>query len=93
MVKNLSVAFQKLALVKEIESLENPGGLDRRVALIPRDVGKLSSVGVSVFVESGAGEGVGFSDKEYLENGAIIQTADQIYKDKDLIVKFKGPAL
>ena len=77
MLNNLSIAFQKLALVKEIESLENPGGLDRRVALIPDDVGKLCSVGVHVFVESGAGEGVGFSDKEYLENGAVIQSADR----------------
>ena len=37
--------------------------------------------------------GVGFSDEEYLKNGAILQSADQIYKDKDIIVKFKGPAL
>jgi len=93
MLNSLSIAFQKLALVKEIESLENPGGLDTRVALIPHDVGKLRAVGVKVFVESGAGEGVGFSDEEYLENGATIQSSDQIYKEKDIIVKFKGPAL
>ncbi|MEA2114953.1 MAG: alanine dehydrogenase [Thermodesulfobacteriota bacterium] len=93
MLNKLSITLHNIALVKEIESLENPGGLDRRVALIPCDVGKLRSVGVHVFVESGAGEGVGFSDKEYLENGAIIQSADQIYKEKDIIVKFKGPAL
>ena len=93
MLQNLSIMFQKLALVKEIESLENPGGMEKRVALVPDDVGVLTSIGVEVFVESGAGEGVGFSDKEYLENGAILQSADQIYKDKDLIIKFKGPAL
>ena len=93
MLNNLSITLPNLALVKEVESLENPGGLDRRVALVPDDVGKLRSAGVQVFVESGAGEGVGFTDEEYLENGAIIQSADQIYKEKDIIVKFKGPSL
>ena len=93
MLQNLSITFQNIALVKEIESLENPGGLEKRVALIPHDVGTLTALGVNVFVESSAGEGVGFSDEEYLENGAVIQNADQIYNDKDLIIKFKGPAL
>ncbi len=82
-----------IALVKEIESPENPGGLEKRVALIPSDVQKLTASGVKVFVESGAGEGVGFSDAEYLAGDATMQSADQIYRDKDLIIKFKGPAL
>jgi len=93
MSANSSTAFRNLALVKEIESLENPGGLDKRVALTPDDTGKLSSIGVKIYVETGAGEGVGFSDEEYIENGAIIQTADTIYREKDIIVKFKGPSL
>ena len=93
MLTKPSITLQNLALVKEIESLENPGGLEKRVAIIPNDVEKLVAAGVKVFVESGAGAGVGFSDAEYLENGATIQSADQIYKDKDIIVKFKGPAL
>ena len=93
MLPNTSVILKDLALVKEIESLENPGGLEKRVAIIPHDAGKLVAAGVKVFFETGAGKGVGFSDEEYLENGATIQSADQIYKDKDIIVKFKGPAL
>jgi len=93
MLNNLSITLQNLALVKEVESLENPGGLEKRVALTPLDIGKLSSAGVTVYVESGAGEGVDFTDEEYIENGAVIQTAEQIYKDKDIIIKFKGPSL
>lgn len=85
--------FSSVALVKEIESPENPGAMERRVALVPSDVGKLTQAGVKVFVEQGAGEGVGFSDAEYLENKAILQTSEEIYKDKDLILKFKGPSL
>ena len=57
MLTKTSITLQNLALVKEIESLENPGGLEKRVAIIPHDGGTLTSVGVKVFVESGAGEG------------------------------------
>ena len=85
--------FNSIALVKEIESPENPGGLEKRVALIPSDVGKLTQQGIQVFVEYGAGEGVGFSDKEYQANNATMQSAEQIYIDKELIIKFKGPSL
>jgi len=92
-VKKLSIAFKKLALVKEVESPENPGGLEKRVALTPLDVGELTKVGINVFVEYGAGLGVDFKDEEYLDNGAIMQNADEIYIDKDMIIKFKGPSL
>ena len=85
--------YSSIALVKEIESPENPGGLEKRVALIPSDVGQLVKAGITVYVEMGAGENVGFSDDEYLKNNAVMQTAKQIYKDKALIIKFKGPAL
>ncbi len=85
--------FSSIALVKEIESPENPGGHEKRVALVPEDVGRLVQAGITLYVEYGAGEGVGFSDEEYLEHGAIMQSAEQIYKDKALIIKFKGPAL
>ena len=85
--------FKSIALVKEIESPENPGGLEKRVALIPSDVGELTKQGIQVFVEYGAGEGVGFSDEEYQDNNATMQTADEIYIDKELIIKFKGPSI
>ena len=74
--------YTSVALVKEIESPENPGGLEKRVALVPSDVGQLVEAGITVYVEIGAGEGVGFSDEEYLKNNAVMQTAEQIYKDK-----------
>lgn len=85
--------FQNIALAKEIVSPENPGGLEKRVALIPDDVGQLIQAGAQVYVEDGAGEGVGFSDDEYRQKGATMQSADEIYQEKDLIVKFKGPSL
>jgi len=86
-------AFTSIALAREIESPENPGALEKRVALIPENVGTLVSAGLKVFVEHGAGEGVGFSDEEYIAAGALMQSADEIYCDKQIIIKFKGPAL
>ena len=92
-MEKLSIKFKNIALVKEIESPENPGGLEKRVALTPNDVGELVSAGVKVFVEYGAGLGVGFEDSEYISNGALMQNEREIYVNKDMIIKFKGPSL
>jgi hypothetical protein len=86
-------SFQRIGLVRECESPENPGGLERRVALVPEDVRALVEAGIDVAVENGAGEGVGFSDEEYLAAGARFESVQEIYRDKDLLIKFKGPAM
>ncbi|TQV72619.1 alanine dehydrogenase [Exilibacterium tricleocarpae] len=86
-------AFRQVALVKEVESPENPGALERRVALVPADVERLCRAGLSLYVEHGAGAGVGFDDADYQAAGAILQDSDAIYADKDLVIKFKGPSL
>jgi alanine dehydrogenase len=85
--------FRTIGLAREITSPENPGGLEKRVALVPDDVAKLVAAGAAVFVERGAGEGVGFSDDEFKGAGATLQAPGAIYKNKDLIIKFKGLAL
>jgi alanine dehydrogenase len=85
--------YKIIGLAKEIESPENPGALEKRVALIPDDVKQLVDEGCEVFVEFGAGEGVGFSDEEYSNAGAVLQKNNELYQDKDLIIKFKGPAM
>lgn len=85
--------YKNIGLAKEIESPENPGALEKRVALVPKDVKKLVDFGCAVFVEYGAGEGVGFSNEEYLKAGASLQKNEELYQNKDLIIKFKGPAM
>ncbi len=86
-------SFKNIAVAREIASPENPGGLEKRVALVPDDVAALVSAGHSISVEFGAGEGVGFLDAEYERAGATMEGAESIYRDKDLLIKFKGPAL
>lgn len=85
--------YKTIGLAKEIESPENPGALEKRVALIPEDIKQLVDSGYEVFVEFGAGEGVGFSDEEYKKAGAVLQSNNELYQEKDLIIKFKGPAM
>lgn len=85
--------FETIAVVREVESPENPGGLEKRVALVPDDVRQLVNSGAKMFVETGAGNGVGFTDDEYSAAGAELQPASRIYQNKDLIIKFKGPSL
>ena len=85
--------YRKIGLAKEVESPENPGALEERVALTPNDVEKLISNGAQVQVETGAGLRVQFSDEEYVKAGATIVDHDELYRNKDLIVKFKGPAM
>ena len=86
-------AYQTIALARENESPENPGALEKRVALCPEDIGKLVAAGIECYVEHGAGEGIGFSDAEYQQQGATLQSAQQIYRDKDMVIKFKGPSM
>ncbi|PCI61755.1 MAG: alanine dehydrogenase [Kordiimonadales bacterium] len=86
-------AFKTIALAREVESPENPGGLEKRVALIPEDVKALIEAGLTIYVEKGAGLGVGFTDEDYMIAGAELQGPDQIYRDKDMVIKFKGPPL
>lgn len=85
--------FRIIALAKENESPENPGGLEKRVALAPPEVATLVDSGAEVFVEEGAGAGIDIPDADYMSAGARLQPASEIYKNKDLIIKFKGPAL
>ena len=69
--------FKTIAIAREVESPENPGGLEKRVALIPSDIQKLLSQGSRVFVEKGAGLGVDIADQDYKAVGAILEEGKQ----------------
>lgn len=63
-----------------------------RVGLTPDNVAAFVSKGHTVYVETKAGEGAGFSDEEYKENGAIIcKTSAEVYGTCDMLVKVKEP--
>src|SRR5688572_24995997 len=63
-----------------------------RVAMLPVGVEELTRAGHQVLIESSAGTGSGIPDHEYAEQGAkIAATAEEIYRQADLIVKVKEP--
>ena len=71
--------------------LERASG-ERRVALIPPDIKKLTSK-VSFVVESGAGREAGFDDSAYVEAGARIANSREILDSSDVVVKVRPPRL
>jgi H+-translocating NAD(P) transhydrogenase subunit alpha len=67
-------------------------GGEKRVALIPESVNRLLKKGFEVSVESGAGEDSFFSDKDYQEAGAQIESSvDSLYAGADVVVKINTP--
>jgi alanine dehydrogenase len=65
---------------------------ESRVALTPAGANELARRGHRVSVQRGAGIGSGFQDSEYVTAGAdLVETADQIWLEADLIVKVKEP--
>jgi proton-translocating NAD(P)+ transhydrogenase subunit alpha len=75
----------KVAVVKE----SAPG--ERRVALVPETVPKLTQAGLEVLVEQGAGDGAWFPDSAYSEAGASIVKTDDLYTEADVILTVTRP--
>ena len=68
------------------------GPCDRRVALTPAVVRRLTGAGHSVWVENGAGEGAMFPDTEYIRAGAqIAYSPAEVIQRIDLLPKISRP--
>ncbi len=65
-----------------------------RVGMTPAGVKELVSRGHIVFVETNAGNGVGFTDEDYTLSGAeILPTPEEVFAKSELIIKVKEPQL
>jgi len=65
---------------------------ETRVGLVPSGVTALREAGHEVLVESHAGEGSSLTDREYMQAGAaILESAADVWKRADLVVKVKEP--
>ncbi|SDG03441.1 L-alanine dehydrogenase [Limimonas halophila] len=63
-----------------------------RVGLVPAGVRELVHHGHTVYVESGAGAGIGLNDGEYqAAGGEIVADADAVFANAEMIVKVKEP--
>src|SRR5215208_6552801 len=76
----------RIAVLKEESSVEP------RVAATPETVKKLSALGATVAVESGAGVAAGLSDQRYRDSGAeIAEGSAAALRDADLVLKVRRP--
>jgi len=65
---------------------------ERRVALVPESVAKLTAAGIEVLVQAGAGESAFFLDDAYKAAGATISPdAQSLFSTADVIVKVQRP--
>ncbi|MTB50222.1 alanine dehydrogenase [Lewinella sp. W8] len=63
-----------------------------RVALTPGGTMELVRRGHTVYVQTGAGVGSGYSDEDYVEAGAeVLPTIEDVYAKSETIVKVKEP--
>jgi len=76
----------KLGVAKETA----PG--ERRVALVPEALGKLTAAGLEILVERGAGTGSSIPDAAYEDAGATIVSTDALYAGADAIVRVAKPS-
>ena len=75
-----------IGVPKEIKNNEN------RVAVTPSGVAEFTKHGHTVYVQSTAGIGSGFSDDDYIQAGAqILPSIEDTYKIAEMIVKVKEP--
>src|SRR5580700_2193597 len=64
---------------------------ERRVALVPDLVPKLTKAGLEVFLQSGAGDAAGFPDAAYVDKGARLEA--EALGQADILLKVQPPTL
>ncbi|MBQ5957410.1 MAG: alanine dehydrogenase [Clostridia bacterium] len=75
-----------IGCVKEIKNHEY------RVGITPENAREYIKRGHKVLIEKGAGKMSGFSDDEYLQNGAkLIESAKEVWDSCEMMIKVKEP--
>ena len=75
--------IKKFGIPKEVKEDEG------RVSLIPEHISQFTGI-ADIYVETGAGIGSGFSDKDYTTAGAkVIDSAEELYSISEIICKVK----
>jgi proton-translocating NAD(P)+ transhydrogenase subunit alpha len=65
---------------------------ERRVALVPEVLGKLTAAGLDVLVERDAGAGAAILDEAYEEAGATIVSTVDLYGQSDVVLRVQKPS-
>ena len=75
----------KVAIVRETAPNE------RRVALVPEAIGKLTAAGHEVLVQAGAGDGASIPDADFTAAGAKVVAEDALYIEADVVLRVQKP--
>ena len=65
---------------------------ERRVALVPEALGRLTAAGLEILVEAGAGAGALIPDQAYVDAGARIVSSVELYAQSDVILRVQKPS-
>ena len=84
----LKKAEEEFGVPKEIKLQEH------RIGLTPESEKFLTKKGHQVLIQANGGVEAGFTNEDYISaGGKIIQTASEIFKKSDIIVKVKEPQM
>jgi H+-translocating NAD(P) transhydrogenase subunit alpha len=64
---------------------------ERRVALVPEALGKVTAAGLEILVEEGAGSGALIPDHAYVDAGAKVVSTKDLYAQSDVILRVQKP--
>jgi NAD(P) transhydrogenase subunit alpha len=65
---------------------------ERRVALVPEVLAKLTAAGLDILVEQAAGGGAAIPDQAYVDAGATIVSTDELYAGADAVLRVAKPS-
>lgn len=63
---------------------------EKRVSVVPGDIGRLKKKSIELVVESGAGEPAGFRDADYEKAGATLQSRSEVLGSADVLLQVRG---
>lgn len=75
----------QVAVPRETQPGEN------RVAMTPPVAERLSKIGISVWVERGAGARSGMADAEYSKGATVLEDASRLYAEADIVLRVQPP--
>ena len=75
----------KIGVLKEVKVNE------KRVAITPSLIPKITKLGHEIYIESNSGLGSNFHDKQYSDNGAKICTKEEVF-ECDIILNINKPS-
>jgi NAD(P) transhydrogenase subunit alpha len=64
---------------------------ERRVALVPDALAKLTAAGLEILVEQGAGEGAMIPDAAFAAAGATVVSTNDLYQQADVVLRVQKP--